>query len=255
MQDIVSDDYGVHIPAFASVKAVFSNRLGGVSNGVFYSLNLGFGRGDDDALVKRNYEIICDRLGVDTDSLVFNKQVHGNTVNSITSLSQCMGLDTSKIPENADVFVTNLKGVTLTCFYADCTPILFYDPVNKVIATAHAGWRGTVCGSQCAAVQTMCEQYGCERKNILVAIGPCISAKNYQVGNEVASHFHSQSVTIIDGVEHVDLRKENSIKLQLAGIDEKNIFICDDCTFENEKYFSHRRMGEQRGSGVAFISL
>jgi len=234
---------------FDGVTAAFSTRLGGVSEGVFASLNPGIFSADSKENIEKNLSLICDELGVTRESLVFNHQVHGADVTDVTSVKMCSDI------RDADCFVTALSDVTLTCITADCVPILFFDPVRKVIATAHAGWRGTVKGSQKAALDAMLG-YGSNTSDILVEIGPCISAAAYEVSEDVASQFDTSAVITTYEKPHIDLRRANADILIACGIKPENIKISDLCTFEREDmFFSHRRTGLPRGTQMAFISL
>lgn len=231
------------------MSAAFSTRCGGVSEGAFASLNPGIFSGDTKENIEKNLSLICHELGVDRESLIFNHQVHGADVTDVTSAKMCADI------RDADCFVTALTGVTLTCITADCVPILFLDPVKKVIATAHAGWRGTVAGSQKAALDAM-KRYGCKESDVLVEIGPCISAEAYEVSEDVACQFDPSAVILTFEKPHLDLRRANTDTLISCGIKPENIKISNLCTFEREDmFFSHRRTGLPRGTQVAFISL
>ncbi len=234
---------------FDGVTAAFSTRCGGVSKGAFASLNPGIFSADSKENIQKNLSLICGDLGVTRDSLIFNHQVHGADVTDVTSKEMCSAI------RDADCFVTALSGVTLTCITADCVPILLFDPVKKIIATAHAGWRGTVAGSQRAAVDAML-RYGSNTSDILVEIGPCISGAAYEVSEDVAAQFDSSSVILTYEKPHIDLRRANADLLISCGIKPANIKISPLCTFEREDmFFSHRRTGLPRGTQTAFIAL
>lgn len=240
------------IPAFIGydgVTAGFSTRKGGVSGGVFASLNPGIFSGDDKELIEQNLSLICADLDVSRNSLIFNHQVHGCAVTRVTDRGMCDSV------RDADCFVTDLRDITLTCVTADCVPILFYDPQKQVIATAHAGWRGTVCGSQKAALHAMLD-LGCDVRDILVEIGPCISGEAYEVSEDVASQFDKSALVGGYDKPHLDLRKANKDILLSCGIRDKNIAVSTHCTFYEESlFFSHRRTGLPRGTQTAFIAL
>ena len=152
----------------------FSTRLGGVSEGKFASLNLSMNRGDDPAKVAENYRRFCAAIGADVKGVVCASQVHGDTVRSVTTADLGIALDEPE-PWQADGLVTDIPGVVLTVFTADCLPILLYDPVRRVVGAVHAGWRGTALGIAAKAVERMVDCYGCDRLDILAAIGPGIS--------------------------------------------------------------------------------
>lgn len=247
----------------AGIPHGFTTRLGGVSEGIYSSLNLGNSRGDDPARVRENYRRVCKALGMDGDKLVFSSQVHGDLVRPVTLADAGKGLD-RPVDYEADGLVTHVPGITLVVFGADCATILLSDPLRGVIAAVHAGWRGTALGIVARAVETMVGDYGCERENILAAIGPCISQCCFETGQEVpqamtealgeeaAPYFAAGG----NGKSHVDLKGLNALWLNRCGILTTNIDISPDCTMcRPEKYWSHRYTKGERGSQGALISL
>ncbi|MEG2119587.1 MAG: polyphenol oxidase family protein, partial [Pseudoflavonifractor sp.] len=151
----------------------FSTRIGGVSEGIYAALNLGMHRGDDPECVAENYRRFCAAVGVERGSMVFTNQVHSATVRICTSADRGYGPD-RPIDYEADGLVTDVPGLVLTIFAADCLPVLLYDPVRQVIAAVHAGWRGTAGDIVGNAVARMRTAYGCRHQDIRAAIGPCI---------------------------------------------------------------------------------
>lgn len=241
----------------------FSTRLGGVSEGVFSSLNLSMNRGDNPDQVRENYRRFCAAIGVDLTHIVCSSQVHGDTVRTITTADVGIGLDQPE-PWQADGLVTDIPGVVLTVFSADCLPILLYDPVRRVVGAVHAGWRGTALGVVNRAVERMVECYGCQRLDILAAIGPGISKCCFETHEDVpnamteamgASALHGIQV-LPSGKFHVDLKALNARRLESAGLNPEHIAVSADCTAcLPEKYWSHRITKGERGSQAAMISL
>jgi len=239
------------------VRHGFSSRIGGVSQGYFAAMNLGLYTDDNPLAVQENRRRFCDAAGFD--------------VNSISGLRQQHTTDMIRVDENpvmdmhGDGLVTNIPGQVLTTYYADCVPLLFYDPVKKVIANCHAGWRGTVHNMAGVAVQRMVAEYGCNPRNILAGIGPSICQRNFEVGPEVAQEFKDLLPFCGDfvynsdnkpGKFHIDLWGINRASLMAAGVLKENIEVAGLCTFDDEVHFySHRRNGKQRGSLAAFIAL
>ena len=152
----------------------FSTRLGGVSAGSLASLNLGIHRGDQPERVLRNYEILGQAVGFAPEQTVFTRQTHTDIVARVGRENRGEGLFRPVEPER-DGLVTDEPGVTLTIFTADCTPILFYDPVRQAVGAAHAGWRGTAAGIAARTVEAMTREFGSDPADIRAAIGPCIS--------------------------------------------------------------------------------
>ena len=167
------------------VKHGFSTRLGGVSTGIYASMNLGQSRGDDPEKVQRNYRIIADTIGVSTEWMVCSDQTHTTNVKVVTKEDAGKGLLQPKDYQDIDGLITNVPGLCLVTYYADCVPLLFLDPVQKVIASSHSGWRGTVGHMGEITIQKMQREFGCRPEHILAAIGPSICQDCYEVSEDV----------------------------------------------------------------------
>lgn len=240
----------------------FSTRLGGVSEGIFSSLNLGHRRGDEPEWVRRNYEIFCDATKTDVNSIVMANQVHGNFVKRVSSEDVKDDLF-SPAKFEADGLVTNTPGITLVVFSADCIPILFFDPAQKIIAAVHAGWRGTALGIAAQGVRAM-EALGSRPEDIRCAIGPGIGKGCFETDDDVPQ---SMAGTLGKWAEayckplgnqrfQVDLKGLNGEILRRAGILEQNLAVSGECTCcKHEKYWSHRFTKGLRGSQAAVIML
>ena len=239
------------------VPHAFTSRLGGVSEGQFASLNLGMHRGDDAQNVQRNYAILAETLGFDLQALVLTRQVHSDMVRTV-SRKDALGLDHREYPE-CDALITGEPGVALGVFTADCTPILFHDPVTGAVGAAHAGWRGTAADIAGKTVQAMAREFGCRPENIRAAIGPNIgfccfetdgdvpAALEETFGNHVRRYVRSQQEKY-----YVNLKEINALALRRAGV--KNIEISEACTMcEHDRFWSHRYTRGNRGSQGAII--
>lgn len=164
-------------PAFEKLEGIihgFSTRLGGVSRGIYSSMNLSFTRGDEEEAVKENYRRIAQAIGFRTDDIVTSDQTHTANVRKVTEADRGKGITVPRDYQDVDGMVTNVPGLVLTTFYADCVPLYFVDPVKCVIGLSHSGWRGTVAKIGKATVEKMKEEYGCHPEDILAAIGPSI---------------------------------------------------------------------------------
>lgn len=241
----------------------FSTRAGGVSQGMWASLNLGVSRGDDPDHVRENYRRFLSAIGAREGKIAMTNQVHGGVVRTITS-ADWKDDPYEKVGYEADGLMTAIPGVTLVIFSADCIPILFYDPVRKVIAAAHAGWRGTAEGVAANAVARMKDVYGCRGEDILAAIGPGICPNCFETHEDVPNAMMSAMATAAlsyleikeNGKFAVDLKGLNAKRLELAGLDPANIAICGECTAcRTDRFWSHRKMGTSRGSMAAAIQL
>lgn len=247
----------------AGVPHGFTTRLGGMSSGIFSSLNLAPNRGDDPALVRENYRRVCEALGVEMDKLVLSTQVHKDGVRCVTSSDWGKGLDRPTDYE-ADGLVTDVPGTTLVVFGADCLTILLYDPARRVIGAVHAGWRGTALGIVARTIERMTEEYGSRPEDLIAAIGPGISRCCFETGSEVpeamSAALGDEATQFVDTLENgkykVDLKGINTLWLKRFGVLVTNIDISRDCTMcHPEKYWSHRYTKGERGSQATLISL
>ena len=247
------------------IRHGFSTRQGGVSSGVFESMNLSFTRGDDPALVEENFERIASAIGFRTQDLVFSAQTHTTNIRVIQEEDRGNGYKKKSAYDNIDGLITNVPGLCLATFYADCVPLFFVDPIHKAVGLSHAGWRGCVGGIGKLTVELMTETYGSNPSDILVGIGPSICPECYEVSDDVISQFKlafepsywKMIFTAKDnGKYNLDLWTANMLMLQKAGIHPSNLAITNLCTYCNDsRFFSHRKMGDQRGQMGAFLQL
>jgi hypothetical protein len=243
----------------------FSTRLGGVSKGEFESMNFVTIRGDKIENVKENYRRICTAIGIDWTKLVVSKQTHTTNIKIVSKEDAGKGVLKERGYDNIDGLMTNEPGIPLVTMYADCVPLYFLDPVKKVIALSHSGWRGTVHRMGEVTIQKMQETYGCNPLDILACIGPSICCDCYEVGEEVAfefkESFNETEITKIltpkpNGKYQLDLWKANELILKQAGILESHLAVTNVCTCCNpELLFSHRFTKGRRGNLAAFLCL
>lgn len=249
----------------AGVRHGFSTRKGGVSKGIYESMNLSFHRGDEFDDVIQNHRLFADAVGYDYRDTVFSDQIHSTKIARVTVEDKGRGMMGEKgIPE-MDGLVTDVPGIPLMTFYADCVPLLFYDPVHGVIGAAHAGWRGTVAGMGKCMVDYLCDNMGCKREDILAVIGPSICADCYEVSGDVAEQFfeafqEKNHGDILfkkeNGAFMLDLWKANRLILESSGVKSGHIQSPDICTFHNPGLLiSHRYTGGRRGNMAAVIML
>jgi len=246
------------------VSHCFSTRKGGVSKGVFESMNLRL-RNDKFENVIHNYKIICSAIGVDYRDVVFSNQIHSDNIYTVSQCDRGKGLLRKSDINDADGLITNEKNIVLTTFYADCVPVFLLDPVKRVIAMAHSGWRGTVKKISAKAVLKMERDYGCEKKNILLGIGPSIKKCCFEVDYPVVCEFQKNILFSENFIFKNDKKKEKyMIDLQgiiketlvSIGIPVQNIEDSDICTKCNpDLFFSHRYMGDERGSLAGLMAL
>jgi YfiH family protein len=257
------------------VKHGFSSKLGGVSSGIFESLNLSIGRGDSEENVLQNFRIFCDGIDVDFRDLVFSSQSHSKNIRVASLNDKGKGLSKARDYSDVDGLVTNVSGIPLLTSYADCVPLFFADPVKKAVGVVHSGWRGTVQKIGTEAVASFVNEYGSDPSNIIACIGPSICKNCFEVDKDVMLEFRNIQIdfssenplSIEKYIEHhisslginkynIDLWKINENILIEAGIRRGNITVGDLCTnCRDDIFYSQRAMGDERGSLAAVIEM
>ncbi len=244
---------------------LFSTRLGGVSEGIYSSMNLSFTRGDKEEAVRENFRKIATVLGVKEAQFVLSDQTHTSNIYKVSSKDAGCGMTQERTYHDVDGLITNEPGLVLSTFYADCVPIYFLDPVNKAIGLCHSGWKGTVLQIGNEMIQEMQKTYGTKAEDLLVAIAPSICQDCYEVSEDVILEF--QKVYAKEEWEQIFYKKVNGkyqlnlwaaceITLKSSGVKEENIEITDVCTCCNPQYlFSHRASQGKRGNLGAFFML
>ena len=243
----------------------FSTRKGGVSEGIFDSMNLSFTRGDDEEAVKENFARMAKAIGVEADSLVFAKQTHTTNVRVVTAEDRGKGITKVLDYDDIDGLITNVPGLCLTTFYADCVPLFVVDPVHKAIGLSHSGWRGTVARMGQATLERMKETFGTKAEDVVVAIGPSICQECYEVSEDVIIEFKnnfdskwwdSLYYKKENGRYQLNLWKANEIIFLESGVNKENIAVTNVCTNCNaDLLWSHRATKGQRGSLAAFMAI
>ncbi len=248
------------------VRDIFTTREGGVSTGYHSSMNLSFTNGDDPEAVEENYRLIAPVVGVSLDHIIRTHQTHTTNVVRVTEdMIHDDGLLHDQGYKDVDGLITDIPGVALATFYADCVPLYFADPVRQVIGLSHSGWRGTAAGMACATVQAMTDAFGCDPADIYAAIGPSICRDHYEVSRAVAIAFErafGDDVDLVmepgkeDGKYQLDLWEANRIMMLRSGIPEDHIEVSGICTYCNSEWlFSHRASDGKRGNMAAFLMI
>jgi YfiH family protein len=241
----------------AAIRHAFFTREGGVSEGMFASLNCGFGSGDDPDNVARNRAIAMDRLGLAEDRLVTSYQIHSAKVLKVE-----MPWPREDSPR-ADGMVTNVPGIALGVLAADCAPILFADPEAGIIGTAHGGWRGALDGVAEATVAAMVSE-GAQTARIRAAIGPCIGQKSYEVGPEFPPRF--AAIDADSGAFFVPATRPGHFRFDLGGYIEHRLGRLGlaaieraphDTAADPGRFFSYRRacLTGERDYGRALAAI
>ncbi|MBW8011452.1 MAG: peptidoglycan editing factor PgeF [Chloroflexi bacterium] len=232
----------------ALTHAVFTRR-GGVSPAPWAYLNVGATVGDEFSNVLENRQRSFKTVGREIETMFDSWLVHGAQVIIVDEPRS----HTVKIPPKADILLTDKSNITLFMRFADCVPILLYDPIRHVVGLLHAGWKGTIKRAAQAGIQAMKTEYGTRPGDILAAIGPSIGAHHYEVGNEVIeavqNTFGGDSAALLpsnNGSVKFDLWKANRLILEQAGVGQIEVAeICTACHMDD--WFSHR--GEQGYTG------
>lgn len=247
---------------FGDVPHGFSTRPGGVSEPPWDSLNLGTGRGDEQARVVENYRRFCAVIGANPERVVLAKQVHETTVRTVTAADAGKGLHVPR-DYTADALITVEPDLPLVVFSADCGILLLRDPVTGAVGAVHAGWRGCAAGIVEKAVVALCELSGAEASRLCAAIGPCIGQCCFETDSDVPDAMRdalgrdAEPYLVYDDARNkwqVDLAGLNREWLLRAGVPAAQIDTLRLCTAcHPELFWSHRKMGDARGAQVAMI--
>ena len=247
-----------------TVTHLVSTRLGGVSTGDCASLNFSYVRDTDKAAVDENFRRMAEVFDTEMDAFVCSDQTHTTNVRLVTEKDRGKGVTRQRDYSDVDGLVTDVPGLILSTFYADCVPLLFFDPIHRAIGCSHSGWRGTVGEMGRVTVEAMGKYFGSRPEDILAAVGPSICRDCYEVGEEVAEEFENlfsgEAGEVLtakgNGKYLLDLWKANEKVLLSAGIRREHLSVTDICTCCNPEYlFSHRASRGKRGNIGAFIML
>jgi polyphenol oxidase len=248
------------LSAFPGLVHAVSTRLGGVSSGPYTSLNLSTSTGDSREHVDANYRLLAEALDLPRERFTTTWQVHG------THVVRATAGNVGGMIDKADGIITDMPGLPLTQRYADCTPLLVYDPRRHAAGLAHAGWRGTVDGMATALVQAMTASFGSDPRDLVAVIGPAIGPCCYEVGQEVVDAVE-RAFPVADALlsrpangaaasagPQLDLWAANRWQLERAGVGRVEVAgICTRC--QRETFFSHRGDGPVTGRFGAVVML
>lgn len=243
----------------------FSTRLGGVSEGIYASMNLSFTRGDSEEAVRENFRRFSAALGFSPEDIVCSSQTHTANVRVMTEKDRGNGVTRPGIYEDVDGMITDVPGVVLATFYADCVPLYFIDPAHRAVGLSHSGWRGTAAGIGRVTVRKMQETYGTRPEDIRSAIGPSICQECYEVSEDVILEFRDAFpkenwkdlfYRKENGKYQLNLQEANRLIMMDAGIPAENISLPGICTCCNPEFlFSHRASKGRRGNLGAFLGI
>ncbi|OME82968.1 multicopper polyphenol oxidase [Paenibacillus sp. FSL A5-0031] len=256
---------------YGRLNAGFTGRQGGVSESHFSSLNMGLHVKDQDAAVISNRRLLTDAIGWPFEAWTCAEQVHGNRVWQVTEADKGKGRNSlDDVLRDCDAIMTNVPGVLLTSFYADCVPLYFYDPEHDAVALAHAGWKGTVQQIAVETVQAMEQAYGTDPKALVAAIGPSIGGCCYEVDGPVIEQVQALLTDLSlsqeeadsmlklseNGKANLDLKEINRQIMIKAGILPIRIELTEWCTgCGRDLFFSHRKEGGLTGRMASWIGI
>jgi YfiH family protein len=249
--------------ATGMVKHCFTTRQGGVSEGIYNNLNTSLIKNDLRENVLENLNRVCRAINIDYTKLVLSDQVHGDSIRVVTSDDIGKGITRESDIKDVDALITNVPGVPMITYYADCVPVFILDPVNKAVGLVHSGWKSTILKIAVKTIRKMSDMYGTKPKDCLIGIGPSIEMKCFEIKEDTAVVFKES----FDNWE-VFLKKRDeehytadlwlAVKLMLMehGVPGKNITTSGLCTYCNEDlFFSYRRDKGATGSLSAIIEL
>jgi len=244
------------------LKHFVTSRYGGVSRPPYDSLNLGIHTADNLDHVLKNRKILAESTGISPDMFLYASQVHSGDVKIIDQ--KVIGSDVLKYNPRTDATITDLPGICLMVMVADCVPVLLFDPVKRVSAVIHAGWRGTVQHITANTVRKMTDHFGCDTADMIAGIGPSIGPCCYEVGEDVRQVVE-QSFGTTEGFlvyhphsikPHFDLWYANHKQLTDHGVQPENIETSQLCTkCLSDIFFSSRASGGITGRFAAGICM
>lgn len=233
----------------SNIKYAFTSRQGGYSNPPFNSFNLATHVGDDPDMVNKNRELLAQEVNFEKDKITWASQVHGDKIFVLKDKK-----DIGFVGEY-DGIITNLTEIPILTFYADCIPILIHDPVKNVVASIHAGWKGTFIKIVGKAITIMLDEFASKVEDIKVLIGPGICKEHYLVSKELILDFKNKFPEVVNEESlNLDLKEINKLILKNKGIEKIfDIKICTSC--DNQNFFSFREEKGLTGRFAALIML
>jgi polyphenol oxidase len=248
--------------AYPFLIHAFCTRRGGVSEGAFASLNMSIKVGDNDANVRKNWDVVAVTFNIPRGNLFQIHQVHGDRILTIDN-ADSRTFDSQDL--EYDAIITNRAGLALCVKTADCVPVLMVDAEKRIVAAVHAGWRGTALNISGKVLRLLSERYGTAPRDVQAAIGPAIGACCYEVDAAVYEAMESHPArdkifTPFSGTEpgkwKLNLALANRHQLQELGVPGENILDADICTScASERFYSHRKEGGTTGRLLNFIML
>ncbi len=240
---------------YSEIEHNFTTRDGGISKSPFNSNNLAFHVGDKSDDVLKNHQTLAEQMGYDYRDLVHMQQIHSDIITIVEP-----AIHNFENPPECDALVTDQPNIPLMVMVADCTPVLFFDPIKNVIAVAHAGRAGAIKGIVPKTITKMCSNFGSKVENIEIVLGPSIGGCCYEVGAKIAEEVNADgygfAVIEKNGSHYLEVNAIIHRQLKETGIRKEKIEdlnICNAC--ENRDYFSYRADDQKTGRIAGVIML
>lgn len=231
---------------FPEIVFGFSTKIGPNEEPPYY-FNLSYSVGDEKEIVDFNRRLFFTELDLNEKMVSYQKQVHEDIINTVNSSGSC---------GESDALITTKKNLGLAISSADCPAIFIYDPMQKVIAAVHSGWRGTEKKILRKTIKQLKDDFNSDPSNLICYIGPSISQNNYEVGKEVASKFDKEFLIVNKNKFYLNLSGANYKMLIDEGLKELNIQISGLCSFEYKNLLhSYRREGVKSGRALGIIAM
>ncbi|MGA1790350.1 MAG: peptidoglycan editing factor PgeF [bacterium] len=247
------------------LRHFITTRMSGFSQKPYDTLNVGLHVGDDPANVRKNRSLVCRELGFGIDSMVAMQQSHSANIAIIEDEDKGRGaLQREDGIEDTDGIVTNSKNIILSAMAADCSLNILYDPVKRVLALTHSGWKGIVSGVLKNTISAMVRSFGCHRGDILVGIGPTICERCFEVGDDLIDSMekifqHRMDAILSEtrkGIQSINMIRALSMQLRDEGIQSDHIEVSDMCNAcRTEEFFSYRMENKVTGRFGLFAVL
>jgi YfiH family protein len=231
---------------FSEIIFGFSTKIGPDTKQPYY-FNLSYSVGDEKEIVDSNRKLFFRELGLNEKMVSYQKQVHEDKISTVNSSGSC---------GESDALITTEMNLGLAISSADCPAIFVYDPVQKVIAAVHSGWKGTEKKILRKTIQKLKNDFNSIPANLICYIGPSISQKNYEVGEEVASKFENEFVSLNENKFYLNLSGANYKMLVDEGVRKANVQVSGLCSYEYENILhSYRREGVKSGRALGVIAM
>ncbi len=231
---------------FPEIVCGFSTKIGPNSSAPFY-FNLSYSVGDKKEIVNGNRALFFAELGLNENTVSYQKQIHEDNIREVNEHGFC---------GESDGLITTSTNLGLAISSADCPAIFIYDPINKVIAAVHSGWRGTEKQILRKSIIKLKNEFNSDSSNLVIYFGPSISQINYEVGEEVAQKFDEEFILKKEGRFYLDIKAANYKMMLDERVKKSNIQISKLCSYEYESVLhSYRRDGQKSGRALGVIAM